>query len=396
MRMTPGGSQSGQRLLALDVFRGATVAGMILVNNPGSWGAIYAPLRHAAWHGWTPTDLVFPFFLFIVGVALVLSTDKRLAAGVSRSALVPHVLRRAAVLVGLGLFLNAYPKLLPQALLGLGEQSISDVLAHMRWPGVLQRIGVCYGITGLLYLFVPKRALLPLGALLLLGHAAVLAWVPAPGSVTVDLESRGDHLSGWLDRVVLGEGHLWVSAKVYDPEGILSTASAVVTCLLGVAVGHMLRREGAALADRVLGIAVAGIALAAAGHFWGFGLPINKPLWTGSYSLLTAGLAAQFLALSLYVCDIRGHRRVVEPFRVFGVNPITVFVGSAVVAKTLSWIRFADGAGRETTLRTWIYENLFLSWADGHHASLAYALAWVTGWFLVLRAMDRRGIHVRV
>jgi predicted acyltransferase len=387
------GDDGAKRLLALDVFRGATVAGMILVNNPGSWGAIYAPLRHAAWHGWTPTDLVFPFFLFIVGVALVLSMDKRLAAGVARRTLVPHVLRRALVLIGLGLFLNAYPKLLPQALLGMGDASFGDVLEHMRWPGVLQRIGLCYGIVGLLYLFVPRRALLPCGALLLLGHAALLAWVPAPGAAAVDLDSRGDHLSGWLDRTLLGEGHLWVSAKVYDPEGVLSTASAVVTCLLGVAVGHMLRRRGPSLAERVLEIAVFGVALAAAGHLWGFGLPINKPLWTGSYALLTAGLAAQFLALSLYVCDLRGHRRVVEPFRVFGVNPITVFVGSAVLAKTLSWIRVAGG---ETTLRAWIYDRLFLSWAEGHHASLAYALAWVTGWFLVLRAMDRRGIHVRV
>lgn len=390
------GDVSGQRLLALDVFRGATVAGMILVNNPGSWGAIYAPLKHAAWHGCTPTDLVFPFFLFIVGVALVLATDRRLEKGATPGSLAPHVLRRAAMLIVLGLFLNAYPKLVPQALLGLGDQGVSEVLAHMRWPGVLQRIGLCYGIVGLLYLFVPRRALVPLGLSLLLGHAALLAWVPAPGAEVVDLDSRGEHLSGWLDRVVLGEGHLWISAKVYDPEGLLSTASAVVTCLLGVAAGRILRAGERPLSDRVLTLAVAGIALAAAGHLWGYGLPVNKPLWTGSYALLTAGLAAQFLALSLYLCDLRGHRRFVEPFRVFGVNPITVFVGSAVVAKTLSWIRFGDGQGGETTLRTWIYERLFLSWSEGHHASLAYALAWVTGWFFVLRAMDRRGIHIRV
>lgn len=394
MRLNPGDPQRRGRLLALDVFRGATVAGMILVNNPGSWGAIYAPLRHAAWHGWTPTDLVFPFFLFIVGTALVLATDKRLEAGATRRSLAGHVLKRAAVLILLGLFLNAYPKLVPQAFLGITD--LSEVLSHLRWPGVLQRIGICYGIVGLLYLFLPRRALLPCGIALLLGHAAVLAWVPAPGSALVDLDSRGEHLSGWIDRVVLGEGHLWVSAKVYDPEGVLSTASAVVTCLLGVAAGRLLRRDDVSLPERVLTLAVAGIALAAVGHLWGYGLPINKPLWTGSYALLAAGLAAQLLALSIYVCDLRGHRRIVEPLRVFGVNPITVFVGSAVVAKTMSWIRFDDGAGGETTLRTWIYERLFLSWSEGHHASLAYALAWVTGWYLVLRTMDRRGIHLRV
>jgi predicted acyltransferase len=384
------------RLLALDLFRGATVAAMILVNNPGSWGAIYAPLKHAAWHGWTPTDLIFPFFLFIVGVAIPLALGRRRAAGVARGPLCTKAFVRGLVIVGIGLGLNAYPKLVPLALLGLGEQGLAETWSGLRLPGVLQRIGICYTIGSLLFLFASPRALKLTAAALLLGYWALMTLVPVPGIGAPDLASRSAHLAGWLDRTLLGEGHLWSSAKVYDPEGLLSTLPAIATVLFGIFAGQTIRRPNTGLEQRILALFVTGTALAAVGQAWDYAFPINKPLWTSSYALFTAGLAGQALALCLYVCDLRGWRRFAEPFRVYGMNAITVFAGSALLVKTLVWIEVGDGTGGRIALRTWIYRNLFESWLDGAPASLAYALAWVAGWYLVLAWMDRRGLYLKV
>ncbi len=375
------------RLVAVDAFRGLTLMGMILVNNPGNWGTVYAPLLHAEWHGWTPTDLVFPFFLFIVGVSIVLALEPRLAAGVDRRTLLAKLVRRAAILFGLGLFLSGYP-------FGLfGPRSFERLLETWRIPGVLQRIAVCYLAASLLFVYLKPRALRCWTVMCLFGYWIAMIWVPVPGQGTPDLASKGDHLAGWLDRVVLGP-HLWSSAKVYDPEGILSTIPALATTLFGVLTGLVLISSRAPV-EKALGLFVRGALLVTAGYAWSWFLPLNKALWTPSYAVFTAGQACVVLALCLWFFDLRGDRpwsrTLARPLTIFGVNAITVFVGSGVLAKTLLYIKPGG-----TSLHAHLYGALFAPWLPPHLASLAFASTWVAGWYLVLWVMARRGWVIKI
>jgi predicted acyltransferase len=207
------------RLLSVDVFRGMTIVGMILVNNPGNLKTTYWPLQHAEWHGWTPTDLVFPFFLFIVGVAIVLALKRRLDAGTSKRPLVMKVVKRSAIIFGLGLFLSGYP-------FGLfGPRGFGELVEVWRIPGVLQRIAICYLVVSLLVLFCRVRTLKILTVVFLVGYWALMTLVPVPGLGAPDIDDPGGHLSAWIDRAVFGD-HVWQYAKVYDPEGVLSTIPA--------------------------------------------------------------------------------------------------------------------------------------------------------------------------
>ncbi|MBK8977352.1 MAG: DUF5009 domain-containing protein [Planctomycetes bacterium] len=394
--MSDGAPQAPrERLLALDAFRGATIAAMILVNNPGTWSAIYPPLEHAAWHGWTPTDLIFPFFLWIVGVAITLSLGRRAEAGAARGPLLRKIAVRTLWLVGLGLFLSALGGVLP-ALLGLGARSLGDAFAHWRFPGVLQRIGVCYAVTATAFLLLPRRALPWLCGALLVGYHLLLTQVPVPGHAAPDLDDKAGTIASWVDLQVFGPGHIWLQARVYDPEGLLSTLPAIGTCLFGVFAGGLVRST-AALEQRVLRLFVHGSLLVVLGYVWSLALPINKALWTSSYAALTAGQAACALALCLYACDVRGIRRWAAPLRIYGVNPITVFVGSGVLARVLGWIDVGTRGGRTVTARSWLYDEVWAAWlGPGELASLAYALTWVLGWLAVLWVMDRRGIHLKI
>jgi len=369
-----------ERLASVDVFRGATIIAMILVNNPGSWKTVYAPLLHAEWHGWTPTDLIFPFFLFIVGVAIVLALGRRGGEGVGRGALVPKILKRSTILFGLGLFLSGYPFAL------FGPRTFERLLETWRIPGVLQRIAVCYLVVSLMFVFLRERALKIWTAVFLFGYWALMTLVPAPGSGSPDLASKGDHLAGWLDRTVLGS-HLWVSGKVYDPEGILSTIPAFATVLFGIFAGKILASK-LEPSEKAVRLFVHGSVLSIAGYAWGWAFPINKALWTSSYATFTAGLATIALALCYWAFDLNTHPRIARPFTLYGINAITVFVGSGVLARTLSYIRFGDP---ERSLQSLIYETFFSSWLPPYNASLAYALVWILGWGVVLWFMDRRG-----
>ncbi len=372
-----------ERLLSVDVFRGLTLVLMILVNNPGSWSTVYPPLLHAKWHGWTPTDLVFPFFLFIVGVAIALALSWRLEQCPKDPRLVRKILRRGAILFALGLFLSGYP-------FGLfGPRSFERLLETWRIPGVLQRIALCYTAAALLFVTFKRRTLVLATGALLGGYCLLLTSVPVPGLGVPDLASKGDHLPGWLDRMVLGN-HLWSSAKVYDPEGILSTLPAIATTLLGVFVGGLLVAKIDPW-EKLAKLLLYGTTLAAAGYVWGWFLPINKALWTSSYALLTAGLASCALGLCYWLYDLRGHRALARPLRTFGLNAITVFVGSGVLAKTLIYLK---PGGK--SLHSWIYHTGFDSWLPPYVASLAYAVAWVAGWFVVLSWMERRGWVLKV
>lgn len=377
-----------QRWLSLDAFRGLTIMLMILVNNPGDWGNIYWPLKHADWHGWTPTDLVFPFFLFIVGVAIPLALGKR-SETVERSQLVQHIVVRSAVLFGLGLVLSAYGLLYQ-----LGpEFGIGDLLSTIRIPGVLQRIALCYLGASLLFLYFRRSTLVAVTIALLLVYWAMMMWVPVPGYGAGKIDGKDTHLAAYIDRAVLGTNHLWESAKTWDPEGILSTLPALATTLLGVLTGSWLR-ELSQPQQRLILLLYAGVVLTVVGWAWGFVFPINKPIWTSSYAVFTAGLALLVLAACVALFDVLQLRRLALPLQVYGVNALTVFVMSGLMGRTL--VELQVGTDPPVTLKTWLYETLFYSWLTDKNASLAYAIAWIVAWFVVLAIMYRKGWILKV
>jgi predicted acyltransferase len=369
-----------ERLRSLDAFRGITIAGMLLVNNPGTWSAIHPPLRHAEWHGWTPTDLIFPFFLFIVGVSITFSFAARVAQGAERTDLMLSAVRRSAILFGLGLFLHAFPNFFD--------------LSTLRIPGVLQRIAIVYLIAAALVLHLRRRGQIAATVLLLLGYWAAMVLVPVPGGEAGSLEPGRD-LGAWIDRAVFGEAHLWKSSRTWDPEGLFSTLPAVATTLLGVFTGLWLRSPRSAL-QRAGGLLAAGAAGVAVGLAWDQAFPINKPLWTSSYVVFTAGLACWFLAACYWLIDIRGWRRWALPFTVFGVNAIAAFFLSSLFARVITLIRVGP-EGAQVTLKGWFYANAVVPLFDRpENASLAFALCFVLFWLGLMTILYRRRIFIKV
>ncbi len=389
-------------MASLDAFRGLTIMSMILVNNPGDWSQIYAPLRHAEWHGCTPTDLIFPFFLFIVGAAIPIGLKKYVTnEGLrqSRSQLIGKIIRRTLILFGLGLFLNGFG-----LLFRLGDGfGWGDLWPSLRIPGVLQRIAICYLVVSFMYLWIDVRQLYFVTLVGLLGYWALMVWVPVPetgefanspkkmAAIAVrPIDTKDGNLAAYVDRQVFGTHHLWSSAKTWDPEGLLSTLPAVATTLLGLFAGRWLLAEGSTR-RKVLGLLVAGACGVAVGWCWGTVFPINKQLWTSSYAVYTAGWAALVLGLCVWLFDGLGFAQFAVPLHIYGVNAITVFVLSGVVGRTLVSIHFG-----QQTLKSWVYANCFLSWSEGKFASLMYALTWVASWFVVLYLMYRRNLILKV
>src|SRR5919205_1940083 len=334
------GTAATGRMLSLDAFRGITIAGMILVNNPGTWSAIYSPLEHAAWHGWTPTDLVFPFFLFIVGVSITLSLARRAEAGGSKRDLYVKILRRTLIIFGLGLALTAFP--------------YNDA-AGFRIPGVLQRIAVCYFFASVIFLNTRWRAQAAIAAALLIIYWAAMKLIPVPGFGAGVLDSKEGNLAAYIDRAVLG-GHVWNLGKVYDPEGILSTVPSIATALAGVLTGHLLRTRREPV-EKVAAMFVAGVACVVAGWAWNFWFPVNKALWSSSYVLLTAGLALQLLACCYWLIDMKGYRRWSLPFVVFGSNALAVFFLTGLFEKALELIKLTGADGKQHSLQGLIFNN---------------------------------------
>jgi predicted acyltransferase len=364
------------RLLSLDIFRGITIAGMLLVNNPGSWSTIYPPLRHAAWHGWTPTDLIFPFFLFIVGVALTFSLGKALAQGASRRTVLVRAARRAALLFALGLVLHSYP--------WYGYD-----LAQLRIPGVLQRIALAFILAVPLQIWGGVRARVGAAVTLLLGYWAAMSWIPVPG-VGAGVWEPGQDLGAYLDRLVFGTEHLWKQSVTWDPEGLLSTLPAVATVLLGTFAGDWLRssRSGG---EKVLGLLAAGGAGIALGLAWDQVFPINKPLWTSSYVVFTGGMALATFGLCYWLADLKGYRRWGFPFQLFGVNAIAAFFLSSLGARVITQIPVG-----ETTLKGWVYATIFVPGLSPANASLGFALSYTLFWLGVMGVLYWRRIFIKV
>jgi predicted acyltransferase len=375
-----------ERLLALDVFRGITVAAMLLVNNPGSWSAIYAPLQHAPWHGWTPTDLIFPFFLFIVGITTYIASASRQARGTSDGQLVRQILVRATLIVLFGLLLNAFPFFPLERLTGI------------RVPGVLQRIGVCYAAAALLTLRTTLKQQIVIVAVLLLGYWAAMTLIPVPGQTLTGralLDEPSASLAAWIDRSIFGS-HLWRQSKTWDPEGLFSTIPAIGTTMLGVLAGRWLGSTDRPLAERVMGLFGAGSLLMVLGLIWHWAFPINKNLWTSSYVLFTAGMGAATLATCIWLIDVLALRRWTTPFEVFGVNPLLAFIGSGMMARLIYSVIQVPSGGEAVPVQRVIYETLYASWLAPRNASLLFAVTFVLFWVALLWLLYRQRVYLRV
>jgi|HubBroStandDraft_5_1064220.scaffolds.fasta_scaffold89414_2 predicted acyltransferase len=375
------------RLTSLDLFRGATIAAMILVNNPGNDHA-YWPLEHAEWNGWTPTDLIFPFFLFIVGVSLVFSFESRLGKGDSRAALLRHTFRRAVIIFAIGLALNS----LVDLLLSRG----------VRIPGVLQRIGICYFAASLLYLYARPRTRVFIVAALLIGYWILMRFLPVPGfgvpGRDIPFLNPDANLGAYLDRRFLL--HLWgSSSRLYeitrDPEGLLSTMPAIATALLGVFTGEWLRSNRTPQ-NKALGMLVFGLIGLILGKAWGIWFPINKKLWTSSFVLFTAGFALVCLALCYWATDIKRWRGPwTKPFLIFGRNAITAYVIADLFAIMLYAVN-ARVNGQMMSAQQIIFQRLFAPLGGLSFSSLLFSLAFVLLCLLPICLMDRKKIFLKI
>lgn len=395
---TPAGgtltSTGRQRLESLDVFRGLTIAGMILVNNPGTDRAFYWPLGHAdelmsahpaGWYpgkwwvdanGWTPTDLIFPFFLFIVGASMVLSFAARRGRGDSRRLLMQHVARRSALILLIGYAIRILPYV---------------DFSHMRYPGVLQRIALIYLCASMITLWTSDRGRVMWIAALLAGYYAVMRLVPVPGCDHASWMTQHCSLAGWIDRKLM-PGHLY--RPDFDPEGLLSTFPAIATTLLGTLTGEFLR-GAAGLSHRLRGLVIAGVAGVAAGYAWHPWFSISKPLWTSSYVLFTAGTACLLLALCWWLIEMRGRHAWGRPFLWLGSNAILAYALSTFVAKLGAIIKMPGGR-HAIEVQTWIYNHWFAPLAEAKNASLAFAICYTALWTLVAWGLYRKKILVKV
>jgi len=430
-------TQPQDRLVSLDVFRGITIAAMILVNNPGTWSAIYGPLKHAEWHGITPTDYIFPFFLFIVGVAIPFALSKRIKEGISREVYF-KIVTRAALIFALGILISAIPFFnysetdSPQlvklfitlslsaalffylvdrkkiagivvgisalAILGMylaGSNIVWYDISTMRIPGVLQRIAVCYLIVSIIFLHTSWKQQAGIGVGLLLLYWYLMTAIPVPGCEVTTIDDKACNLAAYLDRIILTENHLWSQAKVFDPEGILSTLPALVTTICGVLTGTWLLTDRSRV-EKAGGMFFGGTVLLAAGWSWSLLFSLNKALWTSSYVLYTAGLALLTLGFCYWLIDVKGYKRWSKPFVIFGVNALALYVFSGIMSGLLGDIKVPAPEGTDLTLHGWIFANLYLSWAAPIDASLAFAVSYVLFWLFLMWLLYRKGIYIRV
>lgn len=370
---------TSKRLLALDVFRGMTIAGMILVNNPGNWGTTYSPLRHADWHGCTPTDWVFPFFLFIVGVAIPLALGRRKEEGQDRSAIFRKILFRTLAIFAIGLLLHLIPRF---------------DFEHLRIPGVLQRIALVYGACATIFMFNNWKQQAWIGAGLLLLYWALMTLVSVPDGYPPNLEKE-TNLGAWLDRTIFTTNHLWSQAKTWDPEGLLSTLPAVVTGIIGMLTGEWLKTQRSHY-EKLTGIFGMGTVALALGLSWDLVFPINKQLWTSSYVLYTSGVALLFLGVVYWMVDVLEYRRWIKPFVVYGTNALFAFVLSSLLAKLMFSVQWSIGDNQTQTLKDWVYQNGFETWLSPYNASPAFALANVLVILGITWILYSRKIFVRL
>jgi predicted acyltransferase len=408
-----------ERLISLDVFRGLTILLMTIVNNPGDWGNVFPPLLHAEWNGCTPTDLVFPFFIFIMGVAVPLAMPDKTYDGTTFN----KILVRSLRMLCLGIFFNFFEKIqlfgldgipllifrliitiaVGYALMGNFSLKLKNIFAFsilfiylflaysgietyhdVRLPGVLQRIAVVYFVVSLLYLKTSQKTQIITGVLLLLGYWAVMTLIPVPGIGEANLE-KGTNLASWLDSVLL-KGHMYHETRTWDPEGILSTIPSIVNGIIGLLIGQLLQLK-ITKTDIAKKMALVGIALIIGGLLWNIAFPINKSIWTSSYVLYTTGLATTTLSILYFILDIAEYKKGFKLFLMWGVNPMIVFFASQIIPQALVMIQFENPhkAGKEINLLDYLYRyDIAPFFNNPMMASFAGALVYVGIWTFIL------------
>ena len=420
-----------ERLISLDVFRGLTILLMTIVNNPGDWGNVYPPLLHADWHGCTPTDLAFPFFVFIMGVAVPLAMPDKFYDNTTFS----KILIRSLRMLCLGIFFNFFGKIqlfgldgiplligrlaitiaVGYALMGSFSSKVKNILAFsilliylvlayggieayhdVRLPGVLQRIAIVYFVVSLLYLKTTLKTQIITGAVLLLGYWGIMALIPVPGIGEANLE-KGTNLASWFDSILL-KGHMYSGTVTWDPEGILSTIPSIVNGIIGLIIGQFLQSDSSKI-KKALKMGRIGAGLIIFGLIWDLVFPINKSLWTSSYVLFTTGLATVFFTILYYLIDIANYKKGFKPFLIWGVNPMIVFFSSQIIPQALVMIRFQNPKNPEE--QTNLLDFLYRFWiapffSNPMTASLAGALVYVCIWTFILWIFYRNKLIFKV
>lgn len=377
------------RMLALDVLRGLTITAMILVNNPGSWSYVYSPLRHAEWHGWTVTDLIFPFFIVIVGISIQLSLTKTVLTKASQ---LKQGLIRSGKLYILGLFLMLFY----YNFRDVNYNYIEQKLMTLRIFGVLQRIAVVYFFSLLIAIYFGIRGRIIAAIALTAIYLAAMYKLPYQseyGAEFVGLFEFGNSFAAWLDHNLLGPAHVYYRSATpftFDPEGIWSTLPAIVSCISGLLIAQWLQAERTLVA-KVRGLALFGVVAVWLAELWHFSLPINKSLWTPSFVLLSSGYCALALAACIWLCDIKRYRLWSGPFIVFGANAILFFMLAGVAARLLGMLSIGD-----SSLHSWLYSTLYQPLLGNYNGSLAFALSFLALSYIVMYRCYKRGYIFKV
>ncbi|WP_310558404.1 DUF5009 domain-containing protein [Flavobacterium sp.] len=419
-----------ERLTSLDVFRGFTIMLMIIVNNPGSWAAIYPPLEHAEWNGCTPTDLIFPSFIFIMGTAIPFAIHKKYD-----SAILNKIMVRSLRIFCLGLFLNFFnsieffgfigiPLLIEKlvitfaiayALLGKFKLKIKTILAfsivsillflaysgipayqEVRIPGVLQRIAIVYFFTSILYLKSTMKTQILVVAILLLGYWAVMTLIPVPGIGEANLE-KGTNLAAYIDNIFL-KNHMYSQSKTWDPEGILITLPAITSGIIGMLIGQMLNRPLSKI-EIVKKIIVIGLGLVIFGLIWSIKFPINKSIWSGSFVLYTSGLATISFCMLYYIIEISNYKKWTKLFLIWGVNPMIVFFFSGIIPRVLTMIKVDHPTlpGEPLGFQSYFYNYGIVPYFENpKDASLTYALIYTLFWTIILWIFYKKKLFFKV
>lgn len=420
-----------ERLISLDVFRGLTILLMTIVNNPGDWSNVYPPLLHADWHGCTPTDLVFPFFVFIMGVAVPLAMPEKFYDSTTFN----KILVRSLRMLCLGIFFNFFGKIqlfgldgiplligrlaitiaVGYALMGSFSSKVKNILAFsilliylvlaysgieayhdVRLPGVLQRIAIVYFVVSLLYLKTTLKTQIITGVVLLLGYWGIMTLIPVPGIGEANLE-KGTNLASWLDSILL-KGHMYSGTVTWDPEGILSTIPSIVNGIIGLLIGQFLQSDSPKTKKGLKMGRISALLIISA-LLWDLIFPINKSLWTSSYVLFTTGLATVFFTILYYLIDIAGYKKGFKPFLIWGVNPMIVFFCSQIIPQALVMIQFQNPKNPEE--QTNLLDFLYRFWiapffSNPMTASLAGALVYVCIWTFILWIFYRNKLIFKV
>jgi predicted acyltransferase len=365
------GSNTSERLVSLDFFRGLTIAAMIIVNYPGNWGHVYAPLLHKPWHGITPTDLIFPFFLFIVGVSIAFAYTKQMQKGLPMTGVYRKILFRGVKIFAVGIFLNLWPYF---------------NFTELRVAGVLQRISIVFVVCAILFIRTNWKTQAIVGSVILIGYWLAMMLIPTPGYEKAILEP-GANLAAWIDSFLL-PGRMW--QETWDPEGLISTLPAIATGISGMLVGKIMLSENSP-EKKVIHLFLAGFIATVVGYVWSLNFPLNKPIWTSSYVMATSGLASMTLAASYYLIDLEKRKRFIKPFLAFGTNAITLYV----LAGLLSLIFYRlDFWGKTLSVHT--FQFLTGLGVAPKLASLSYAILYLAILYVPLSILYKKRIFIKL